>query len=77
MLLKLNQIRNKANAYNAIHLIDERNMTNTSLDDIIRFPFEKIMIELELFDSDESSAQSLISDMKRFETPNFQIELIN
>lgn len=77
MLLKLNQIRNKANAYNAIHLIDERNMTNTSLDDIIRFPFEKIMIELELFDSDESSAQSLISDMKRFGTPNFQIELIN
>lgn len=70
MLLKLNKLRNKANAINAIYLIGEKNYNHVTVDDVIRFPFDKIMIDLELYDQNDSSAQFSIPEMKRFEHKN-------
>lgn len=62
MMAKLNKIRNKANAINAMYLIDEANAENVTIEHIIRFTFDDVMIKLKLSTTDYFSE----SQMKRF-----------
>lgn len=49
MMSKLNVIRNKANAMNAINLIEESNQSaNITMDQMIRFSYHDIMNNLNL-----------------------------
>lgn len=54
-------MRNKANF---VHILHFKN--SSSIDDVIRFPFDKIMIEKKIFNKNNPSAQ-MIKQMKRFE----------
>lgn len=67
MLLKLNIMRNHANTANAIHLINEDDQDTLSADNLIKFPFDKIMIDMKLFNWNGSNTQFLESQFKRFE----------
>lgn len=62
MMIKLNNIRNKANSVHILHLIE----TTGKNDLVIRFPFDKIMIEKKLFNKNELTAP-MVKQMKRFE----------
>lgn len=64
MILKLNIMRNQANAIDAIRLLKEQNRDEC----VIRFPFKKIIFDMELFDQNNSRAELLESQIKRFET---------
>lgn len=66
MLLKLNNIRNKANAIHSIQLIRRYNVS----EHFIRFSFQKIIIDLELSTRDRSNVQAMETQMKRFSRNN-------
>lgn len=63
MLLKLNTMRNKANAIHIVGMIYSFNTSNP----FSRFPYNEIMIHKQLFNQDEQSFYVLEPQMKRFE----------
>lgn len=57
MMFKLNRIRNKANAIIAMYLTNELHLDDFPLEATIQFPFDTIMINLNLSKSHFSEAQ--------------------
>lgn len=57
MMIKLNKIRNKANAINAMYLTNELEMDNLPVERLIRFSYHNIMIHQNLSINDFSKMQ--------------------
>lgn len=63
MMSNLNNIRNKANAINLVRLIRKSGIT----ENVVKFPFEKFIIDMELSNRNPSDLQLLVPAMKRFD----------
>lgn len=69
-MLKLNIMRNQANSINAIQMFNDG---NNEL--FIRFPFKRIIFDLELFDRNGSSGQLIESQMTKY--TNYQLNYLS